>query len=117
MTLASGIRVSKVEEEVGVDASDPFKLKTGGLLDLAKAKQAKALEDPSAKDRSALEIIMYCDFFGLKPLIDKMVEMLSNTKRFKANLFKNLGNSNKKFLIHIFQGYIRPGRRGHSILP
>ncbi len=50
VTLASGIKVSKVEEEVGVDASDPFKLKTGGLLDLARARQAKALEDPDAED-------------------------------------------------------------------
>ncbi len=40
-----------MEEELSVDASDPFKLKTGGLLDLARAKQAKAMEDPSSEER------------------------------------------------------------------
>jgi len=49
VTLAVGKKVSRVEEEVGVDAQDPFKLKTGGLLDLKKAKMAKALEDPNAE--------------------------------------------------------------------
>ena len=43
--------MTKVEEELGVDASDPFKLKSGGLLDLAKAKQAKAMEDPSSAQK------------------------------------------------------------------
>ena len=43
--------MSKVEEEVGVDPSDPFKLKTGGLLNLARAKQAKAVEDSTSSER------------------------------------------------------------------
>lgn len=55
VTLASGLKVSKVEEQLAVDASDPFKLKTGGLLDLARARQAKAAEDPAeGTDREAM---------------------------------------------------------------
>ncbi len=65
VTLASGVKMSKVEEEVGVDASDPFKLKTGGLLDLARAKQAKALEDPSSNEKYVIFMCIvypYCSF-------------------------------------------------------
>lgn len=43
VTLASGKRVSKVEELVNVD-NDPFKLKSGGLLTLDKAKMAVEVE-------------------------------------------------------------------------
>ncbi len=46
VTLAIGRKVTKVEEELNVvDPSDPFKLKTGGLLDLKSAKAAKALQN------------------------------------------------------------------------
>merc|ERR1712156_1219975 len=42
-TLASGKKVSKVDELVSNDA-DPFKLKSGGLLSLDKAKKAAEIE-------------------------------------------------------------------------
>ena len=45
VTLASGKVLSKVEEMTAKDADDPFKLKTGGLLDLAGAKKAKMIMD------------------------------------------------------------------------
>jgi len=49
LALAVGKKVSRLEAEVAaVDPSDPFKLRTGGLLDLRRAKAAKAAEDPSA---------------------------------------------------------------------
>ena len=44
VTLASGKKVTKVDELVHSDA-DPFKLKTGGLLNLGQARQAAAQED------------------------------------------------------------------------
>merc|ERR1711988_1774720 len=43
VTLASGKKVSKVDELVSNDA-DPFKLKSGGLLSLDKAKKAAEIE-------------------------------------------------------------------------
>ncbi len=48
-TLASGKKVTKVDELVHNDP-DPFKLKTGGLLNLDKARQAAALEDQPAEE-------------------------------------------------------------------
>ena len=47
VTLASGKKISKIEEIVAADA-DPFKLKTGGLLTLNAARTARAAEDPAA---------------------------------------------------------------------
>ena len=43
VTLASGKKVSKVDELMSNDA-DPFKLKTGGLLSLDKARKAAEIE-------------------------------------------------------------------------
>ena len=38
VTLASGVKMTKVDEMITKDQDDPFKIKTGGLLDLSKAK-------------------------------------------------------------------------------
>lgn len=54
VTLASGKKLSKVEEIVAADP-DPFKLKSGGLLTLKAAKAAHAMEDPSANDPNQME--------------------------------------------------------------
>merc|ERR1719270_1298654 len=43
VTLASGKKVSKVDELVNTD-NDPFKLKTGGLLTIDKARKAAEIE-------------------------------------------------------------------------
>ena len=43
VTLASGKKVTKVDEFLN-DEPDPFKLKTGGLLTIDKAKQAANIE-------------------------------------------------------------------------
>lgn len=43
ITLASGKKVSKVDELVNTD-NDPFKLKTGGLLTIDKARKAAEIE-------------------------------------------------------------------------
>ena len=47
MTLAKGKKLTKVEEELAKSSEDgdPFKLKTGGLLDLRRAKMARAIEN------------------------------------------------------------------------
>ena len=51
LTLASGKKVSKIEEELSSSQTDdPFKLKTGGLLDLQRARQARALENGEKAD-------------------------------------------------------------------
>ena len=49
VTLASGVKLSKVEELTAADPEDPFKIKTGGLVDLKKAKAIKAYEDGDVK--------------------------------------------------------------------
>lgn len=38
VTLASGVKMTKVDEMITKDLEDPFKIKSGGLLDLSKAK-------------------------------------------------------------------------------
>ena len=45
ITLAVGRKVSRVEEMAAKDAEDPFKIKSGGLVDLQTARKAKRIED------------------------------------------------------------------------
>merc|ERR1739844_126431 len=47
VTLASGKKVSKVEELID---PDPFKLKSGGLLTLDKARQAAKIDDEEREE-------------------------------------------------------------------
>ena len=49
VTLASGKKISKVDELVSNDA-DPFKLKSGGLLSLDKARMAAEIENDNEED-------------------------------------------------------------------
>lgn len=55
ITLASGQKLTKIEESLmtAVD-NDPFKIQTGGLLDLRKAKAAKAIENGEMPEEDAL---------------------------------------------------------------
>lgn len=61
ITLASGKKVSKVEEALAQAAQDPFKLKTGGILDLEQAKRARRVmdqQDGSANDKNREQEIL-----------------------------------------------------------
>ncbi|TRY74439.1 hypothetical protein TCAL_01306 [Tigriopus californicus] len=55
ITLASGQKLTKIEESLmtAVD-NDPFKIQTGGLLDLRKAKAAKAIENGEVPQEDVL---------------------------------------------------------------
>ena len=81
ITLASGQKISKVEALVA-DDKDPFKLQTGGLLDLSKAKAAKALEEGNELD----------------PERESMQETLVGTQFSKETRIRDEDEEMKKFI-------------------
>ena len=57
VTLASGKKVSKEEELID---PDPFKVKSGGLLTLDKARKAAKIEDEEREEEIGLFVCLFC---------------------------------------------------------